>query len=105
MTHAITLSKRCLTPFYRVHSPQTRFLKSEYFYADLGISNALLNLTDPHEHKIRRAIVNPLFSQKSVNVLASMVQDKLEQAMDVMKRHDLEGKPIDIQKLYRCILV
>lgn len=90
--------------FYReVFSPQTRFHKSEYFYADLGISRALGNLTDPHEHKIRRAIVNPLFSQNSVNAFSNVVRDKLEEAIDVMKKHDLEGTPIDIQKLYRCI--
>ncbi|KAF6227938.1 hypothetical protein HO133_007666 [Letharia lupina] len=89
--------------FREVHGPQGKFLKSEYFYGTVGAPNALLSIRDPHEHKIRRAIVNPLFSQKSVNALASMVQDKLEQAMHIVRRRHLEGKPVDIQRLYRCI--
>ena len=74
-------------------------------YDAVGVPKALVILRDPHEHKIRRAIVNPLFSQKSANALATMVQDKLEQAMQTLRRHDFEKKPIDIQTLYRCITV
>lgn len=103
--NAIVPSKRCLTPFHRAHSPQGNFLKSYYFYGTIGAPNSLLIMRDPHEHKIRRTIVNPLFSQKSANALATMVQDKLEQALQILKRHDLEEKPIDIQRLYRCVTV
>ena len=98
-------SKHFLTPFHRVYSPQGRFLKSEYMYGTLGASSSLINLTDPHKHKTRRAILSPMFSQKSISALEGRVQDKLEQAMHIMKRHHIEGKPLDIQYLYRCILV
>ena len=94
-----------LTPFHRVYGPQAKFLKSEYFYNDLGVSSSLLTLTDPHKHKTRRAIYNPAFSKKSVSALESVMQDKLEKAIQIMKRHHIEGKPFDIQRLYRCILV
>ena len=94
-----------LTPRHRVYGPQAKFLKSDFFYGDLGVASSLLNLTDPHKHKTRRAIYNPAFSQKSVSALEGMVQDKLEKAMHIMKRHHVEGNPFDIQKLYRCILV
>lgn len=97
------LPKRCLTPFYRVFGPQGRFLKSEYFYGPLG--EAMVFLRDPHIHKTRRAIVNPMFSQKSVNARESMVQDHIEQAMHIMRKYDFEERPIDIQNLYRCIMV
>lgn len=98
-------SKRCLTYFHRVHGPRERYLKADYLYGTMGAPNALLNLRDPHEHKIRRAIVNPVYSQKSIDGLASMVQDKLEQLINIMRRRNLEGKPTDIQKLYRCMTV
>ena len=62
-------------------------------------------LRDPHIHKTRRAIVNPMFSQKAVNARENMVQDHIEQAMHIMRKYDFEEKPIDIQNLYRCIMV
>ena len=97
--------KQCLMSFHRVHGPQGSFLKSEYMYGTLGLPNALLFLRDPHIHKKRRALVNPLFSQKSISELASTLEDKLEQAMDIMRKQDRKGEPVEIQRLYRCIMV
>ena len=63
------------------------------------------SLQDPRQHKIHRNIVNPLFSQRSVNTLSTMAQEKLENAVRIIKTHQFQGKPFDIQRLYRCISV
>lgn len=98
-------SKRCLTQFRRVFSSLGSFPKSNYMYGTIGVPHSLLALRDVRIHNTRRAIVNPMFSQKSINTLASMVQDNLEKLIHIMRRHYLEGKPTDIQTLYRCLSV
>ncbi|KAK0509985.1 hypothetical protein JMJ35_007379 [Cladonia borealis] len=89
--------------FREVHGPHGTYVKSKFFYGTVGASAALLSLQDPHEHKVRRNVVNSLFSQGSVNALSEMAQEKIETAVRIIERHQLENKPLDIQTLYRCI--
>ena len=101
----ITLDVIIEEPHDRVHGPQGTYVKSKFFYGTVGAPAALLSLQDPHQHKVRRNIVNPLFSQGSVNALSEMAQQKIERAARIIERHQLENKPLDIQTLYRCISV
>lgn len=71
----------------------------------MGAPSALLSLQDPHQHKVRRNVINPLFSKGSVNKLSAMVQEKVEKAVCIIEKHQFEDEPLDIQTLYRCILV
>ena len=95
--------KRCLTPFDRVFGPQGKFLKAELLYG--SVNDAMVFLRDPRMHKTRRAIVNPIFSQKSVSALESMMQDHIKKVIHIMNTYESKGKPIDIQNLYRCMMV
>ncbi|KAK3171272.1 hypothetical protein OEA41_003356 [Lepraria neglecta] len=91
--------------FREVHGPQGTCVKSKFFYGTVGAPAAFLSLQDPHQHKIRGKVVNPLFSERSVNTLSTMAQEKLEKAVRIIKTHHFQRKPLDIQRLYRCISV
>ena len=58
---------------HKVHGPQGTYVKSKFFYGTIGAPAALLSLQDPHQHKIRGNVVNPLFLRRLVNTLSIMV--------------------------------
>ncbi|KAL6232073.1 hypothetical protein BDW75DRAFT_243331 [Aspergillus navahoensis] len=92
--------------YYRVvFKAQTEYYKAPYFYENLGITESLVGICNPHKHGLRRAIINPLFSKQSLDKLLPVVQDIVEHAANVLRKRYKEGKPTDVQKLYRCITV
>ncbi|KAJ5945624.1 cytochrome P450 [Penicillium verhagenii] len=92
--------------FYKeVFKSQTNFLKPPYFYSNLGISDSLVGICDPHKHRLRRTIINPLFSKQAMERTMPIVQDTVENAANILRARYKEGKSTDIQKLYRCITV
>ena len=89
----------------RVFKAQTIYFKASYFYENLGISESLVGICDPHKHKVHRTVINPLFSKQSLDKLLPIIQNIVEHAADVMRQRYRKGKPTDVQKLYRCITV
>ena len=89
----------------RVFRSQTTYLKAPYFYENIGITDSLVGICDPHKHKVHRAIVNPLFSRVSLGKLAPIVGGIVEHAAEITKQRFAKGQPVDVQTLYRCITV
>ena len=89
----------------RVFRPQTAYLKAPYFYENLGITESLVGICDPHKHRVHRTVINPLFSKQSLNKLLPVVKTIVEHAANIMRQRYKQNKPTDIQKLYRCITV
>ena len=90
---------------HRVFCWHTEYYKAPYLYQNLGLSNSLISLCDPKKHKIHRSVVTPLFTKQSIDRLSSCVVDKVEDAVELMRQCNEQGKPVDIQLLYRCITV
>ena len=89
----------------RVFRAQTPYLKAPYFYENLGITDSLVGLCDPHRHRLHRAVINPLFSKQALDKQAPVIGQIVEHAAEIMRQRHKKGKHVDIQKLYRCITV
>jgi len=90
---------------HRVFSWHSEYYKAPYLYEQLGVTSSLVSICDPKKHKIHRSVVTPLFAKQSIDRLAPTVADKVEDAVEVMRQCSAQGKPVDIQTLYRCITV
>lgn len=62
-------------------------------------------LTDPHKHKIRRNMLNPLFSSQSVDSMSSRTTRIVERALKIALSDAEAGKETNIQQLFRRITV
>lgn len=91
--------------YHRLYSWHSEYYKAPSFYEAIGISNSLVSICDPEKHKTHRSVVTPLFAKQSIDGLAPSVAGKVEDAVEVMKHCHAQGKPVDIQLLYRCITV
>lgn len=80
-------------------------MKAPYFYENLGITDSLVGICDPQKHKIHRTVVNPLFSKQALDKMTPIIGQIIEHAADIMRQRYRKGKPVDVQKLYRCITV
>ncbi|KAJ5746283.1 cytochrome P450 [Penicillium odoratum] len=89
----------------RVFKSPTEYYKAPYFYQNVGISESLVAILNPHKHRVRRAMISPLFSKNAMDKIMPLVQDIVEHAADILRKRYREGKSTDIQKLYRCITV
>ncbi|KAJ5654239.1 cytochrome P450 [Penicillium lividum] len=92
--------------FYKeVFKSPTEYYKAPYFYQNVGVSESLVAILNPHKHRMRRAMISPLFSKNAMDKIMPLVQDIVEHAADILRKRYREGKSTDIQKLYRCITV
>ncbi|KAM0801931.1 cytochrome P450 [Usnea florida] len=79
------------------------FLKDPQFYKNLGPEKSLPAICNPTKHRIHRNILNPIFSKKAVGVKYPLVLEKVERAVDFVRRRSQENAPIEIDLLFRRV--
>ena len=62
-------------------------------------------MTDPHKHKIRRNLLNPLFTARSIDSTSLQTTRTVQRAMETAIADTQAGKTINIQQLFRRIMV
>ena len=76
--------------------------KSE-FYAGRSGRRAIFG-TVPHDlHRQRRGALNPFFSKKSILVLESQIQEKVDKLCAVLSRHKSVEEPIELGLAYMAL--
>lgn len=61
----------------KVYSVGSNFGKDPAFYGSFGTPKATFATCDPHLHRVKRAVLNPFFSQKRVSELEELIQQKV----------------------------
>lgn len=89
----------------RVFSPRSEFYKAPELYDNVGLPGSLITMTDPHKHKIRRNVLNPLFSARSIDSISSRTTRTVERALETIVDDTQAGKAINIELLFRRIMV
>lgn len=89
----------------RVFSPRSEFYKAPDFYDNLGLPGSLITMRNPHKHKIRRNVLNPLFSAQSIDSMSSRTIRTVQRALETVVDDTQAGKAINIELLFRRIMV
>lgn len=76
-----------------------------FFQTSGGISEALPALVNPDYHRVRRKMVNNLFSAKSIEQLSPIVLSVVRHALSKAIEAHEKGTPLDIQRLYTGVTV
>lgn len=82
-----------------------KFLKDPHFYRNLGPEKSLPAICNPVKHRIHRNILNPLFSKRAVAVKYSLVLEKVERAVEFVRRRSRQKAPIEVDLLFRRVAV
>lgn len=62
-------------------------------------------MTDPQKHKVRRNLLNPLFSARSIDSISSRTTRRVQRGLEIAIANAEAGKAINIQQLFRRITV
>jgi cytochrome P450 len=90
--------------FYRVYCQRTQYFKDPRHYSVLGFPNSLALGTDPHQHRETRALVQPMFSKKTIIENAS-IHDVVEKLCVAFEKISDEGKPVPFSSASYCATV
>ncbi|KAJ9138718.1 Cytochrome P450 [Pleurostoma richardsiae] len=92
--------------FYReVYSHGTKYMKDPSFYEAFGVKHSLLMFVNQAEHKERYDIIKSVFSRQSIEKLAPSVLSIVERGLKRAQQTIDEGRPWDIQQVYRSVTV
>lgn len=78
------------------------YLKPAWFYKNLGAKNSIVTMTDPHQHRLFRGMVNPMFSGKAVEAACPDVSASVVKIAEKLANGLRLGKPVNIHQLCRC---
>ncbi|KAK2023938.1 cytochrome P450 [Colletotrichum zoysiae] len=93
------------TSLYKlIYSQANPFLKEKDFYDAFGSLHSLFVESDPHLHKERRKLLNPLFSKSGVLKLEPLMVEKAEELKLKIKRVSKAGS-INVANAFRCMTV
>ncbi|MCJ1465275.1 hypothetical protein MMC07_003891 [Pseudocyphellaria aurata] len=89
--------------FSEIFSPRSEFYKAPEFYDGVGVPGSIIMLRDPHKHRIRRNMLNPLFSSRSIDSMSLRTSRTVQRALRIALSDFEAGKETNIQQLFRRI--
>jgi cytochrome P450 len=94
------------TDHYEVmHCVGTKYPKSTQFYDGFSITYSTFS-TGPHDvHRIRRGMLDPFFSRRSVLNLEHIIQTKAEKLSDIISTRFGRKEAVDLHHAFRSISV
>ncbi|KAL8813212.1 MAG: hypothetical protein Q9200_000441 [Gallowayella weberi] len=97
------LHVNCPKYFQEVTKVSSKFTKEPTFYRGISFPSSSIGLTDPHAHRIRRQVLNPLFTVRRIQDTAPMLQSKVEhlcQKFDDLARKD---SPVNLYAAFKSL--
>ncbi|KAF9019731.1 cytochrome P450 [Hymenopellis radicata] len=73
--------------YFAIYLPTAGFRKDPDFYTCFGEDDAAFGMTNVQDHKIRREILNPLFSRRAILNLESFVQEKVDLFAEEIRKY------------------
>ncbi|KAF5350988.1 hypothetical protein D9756_008294 [Leucocoprinus leucothites] len=86
--------------YHQIYAPGSSYPKETFFYKGFGLNGMSFGETDFEAAKIRRDMLAPLFSRRSILKLERVVQDKVDLLVSNLAKYD--GKPADLYLAFRC---
>jgi hypothetical protein len=68
-----------------------------------GMPDSTFNTIDAAHHKLRRGVLNPFFSRRSINTLEPMLREKVEKTCSRLQQGKETRTPIDLRLLFSCM--
>ncbi|KAF7958363.1 hypothetical protein EAE96_001912 [Botrytis aclada] len=89
--------------FSKMFNNRTIYRKDPDFYKQISVSESILCMLDPHEHRLRRQKVSSLFSTKAADSMAPDILAIAQKAANIMMKRVEEKRPLDMHRLCRSI--
>ncbi|KAF7917956.1 uncharacterized protein EAE98_009984 [Botrytis deweyae] len=89
--------------FSKMFNNRTTYRKDPGYYKQISVSESLVSILDPQEHRLRRQKVRSLFSSKAADSMAPGILAVAQEAANVMIKRGEEKRPIDMHRLCRSI--
>lgn len=89
----------------RIFNPRSSFLKEPQFYGALDAKGAFMSIVDPQEFRAYRQHYGSLFSTRAVMAMYPVIAANISKCSDVLLQSLTCGKPVDLQMLYRNMVV
>ncbi|KAK9772686.1 putative Cytochrome P450 [Seiridium cardinale] len=91
--------------YLEVFKMGSKYNKSDRFYMCFASDYSVFNVSDPHDHRQKRAALSPLFSQRAIYELEDVVQDKVEHMLRKMSDIAKEGKTVNFHFIFRAVTI
>ncbi|TFK41444.1 cytochrome P450 [Crucibulum laeve] len=89
--------------YHAIYAPGSSFTKEPVTYKCFNSEGSSFTFIDPHQSKIRREMLNPLFSRRAILKLEGVIQQKVDKLLDRITSYP--GKLINISLAFRCATV
>ncbi|KAF9019737.1 cytochrome P450 [Hymenopellis radicata] len=87
--------------FFAIYPSYTGFTKNPDFYTGFGVDDSAFGMRNVQDHKIRREILNPLFSRRAILKLESFVQEKVDLFVEQIHKH--QNAPVNLFRGFRSL--
>lgn len=91
--------------YHKVYSTRTRYLKEPAMFKFAGELDALALVLDPAKHKIRRNVVNPLFSPRAVQDFSPTALQIIKAALEKVEEARESGLTVSLKKLESSLVI
>ncbi|EFY89582.1 calcineurin-dependent [Metarhizium acridum CQMa 102] len=85
--------------YHKVYSTRTKYLKEPALFKFAGELDALPFIMEPAAHKIRRAIVGPMFSPRSIQEFSPAALQIIKAALGKVEEAHDSGLPVSLKTL------
>ncbi|KAF9760615.1 hypothetical protein IL306_004235 [Fusarium sp. DS 682] len=85
--------------YHKVYFTGTKFLKEPAMFKFAGELDALSFIMDPAAHKVRRGIVNPMFSPRAIKDFSPLALQIIKAALKKIGDSYETGQPVNLKRL------
>ncbi|TFK41442.1 cytochrome P450 [Crucibulum laeve] len=89
--------------YHEIYAPGSTFTKEPVTYKCFNSDGSSFTFIDPHQSKIRREMLNPLFSRRAILKLEGVIQQKVDKLINRITSYP--DKLINISLAFRCATV
>lgn len=94
-----------LTFVSSVHSMQTQYIKDPSFYDCIGVPTAAFGTINPHVHRARRSILNPMFSKRRITEASAIMEGVVQKFCGLLDTFCEDSRPVPLSNAFYCVTV
>lgn len=107
-THALRIGPNELhlddvTLYKTIYGQNTKYLKDRGYYDAFGFVDTVFAEADPQLHRVRRKMLNPMFSRAGIFKVEGLIHDKYEMAERKLLRLSKDGSSVDAYDAFRAL--
>ncbi|KAI5778513.1 cytochrome P450 [Geopyxis carbonaria] len=94
-----------VTFYEQVYKQNTRFTKDPRFYESNNVPLSSITMTNVHENRQRRMLLNPYFSKRTIESLSPRLNKTISKFSTRLDEFAVAGNPLNLQKAFHCFTV